>query len=160
MTWPIEMELWWTSTQQLTSRYLILEMIVSLVQQHSYHMISLSLYPPGLITLLANSLFTYAADEGPMTYHDPQWMPAFTDDILNQASPQVLADCTPAGASEPIQQCVFDAVATGDVSIGMATANTLNENTLAMEESSESSFSLSSLYVPSFSLSLQLIFLQ
>ena len=87
-----------------------------------------------------------------MTYHDSQWMPAFTDDILNQASPQVMADCTPAGASEPIQQCVFDAVATGDVSIGMATANTLNENTLAMEESSECSFSLSSAYLPSPSL--------
>ena len=98
----------------------------------------LSLPLPGLISAPDESLFTYELDKGPLDFHDSDWMPTFTDDIISEASDEVKAACTPPGASEPLQQCLFDAVATGDVSVGMATANTLNENTQAMEESSKS----------------------
>ena len=50
--------------------------------------------------------------------------------------------CTPEGATEPQQQCVFDAVATGDISVGVASMDTLTENTIAMTESSEHMHSL------------------
>lgn len=84
-----------------------------------------------------NSLFTYADIEGPNDYYDSTWTPVFYSDLLAQAEPDVLQACTPEGATEPLQQCVFDAVATGDIGVGMATMDTLNENTIAMTESSE-----------------------
>lgn len=92
---------------------------------------------PGLIRDTDDSLFTYSDGRGPLDYHDSDWLPAFTSDLIASAGDDVIAACTPAGASEPLEQCVFDAVATGDINIGMATMDTLDENTLAMTESSE-----------------------
>ena len=71
-----------------------------------------------------------------MTYQNSEWAPTFTADIEAAASDEAKAACTPAGATQPVTQCLFDAVATGNISVGMATTNTLNENNLAMEESS------------------------
>ncbi|CAI8034372.1 Mucin-like protein (Fragment) [Geodia barretti] len=88
-----------------------------------------------LISTHAESLFRYAEDEGPMTYQNSEWAPTFTADIEAAASDEAKAACTPAGATQPVTQCLFDAVATGNISVGMATTNTLNENNLAMEES-------------------------
>ena len=98
--------------------------------------LTLILLLPGLITEDTESLFRYEPGEGPQSYHDSTWMPDFTATVVDQATDDVIAACTPAGATEPVAQCVFDATATGDVSIGMATTDTLNENNLAVMESS------------------------
>ena len=92
---------------------------------------------PGLITTMGESLFSYEMGKGPMNYHNTSWQPVFTSQIMAEASDEVLAACTPEGATQPLQQCVFDATATNNVDVGMATTNTLAENTVAMMESSE-----------------------
>ena len=86
---------------------------------------------------LGDSLFSYEDGKGPADFYNESWVPSFTSDVLNSATPAVQDSCTPEGASQPLEQCVFDAVVTGDISVGMATMDTLNENMLAMAESSE-----------------------
>ena len=100
-------------------------------------LISVSPSLPGLITSVEESLFHYEAGKGPLDHHDSTWQPIFTSEIMEEASEEVLAACTPEGASQPLQQCVFDATATGNINVGVATADTLAMNTMAMMESSE-----------------------
>ena len=92
---------------------------------------------PGLITTPNISLFTYPDGKGPLDYHNSSWEPAFLSDILNSADSEVLNACTLTGGSSPNEQCVFDAIETGDISIGIATMDTLSENMQAMTESSK-----------------------
>ena len=91
----------------------------------------------GLIREGDDSLFNYPGGEGPLDFHDPSWVPAFSSEVLASADDAVIDSCTPEGASQPVEQCVFDAEQTNDINIGMATLNTLNDNNLAMTESSE-----------------------
>ena len=83
------------------------------------------------------SFFNHQEGEGPLDFHDSSWVPAFTSDVLASADAAVLESCTPDGATQPVEQCVFDAEQTNDISIGRATLNTINDNNLAMAESSE-----------------------
>ena len=89
----------------------------------------------GLINSADESLFKYEDNQGPTDNQNPSWTPLFLSDL--EPGDDVVQACTPEGASEPQPQCVFDATATGDISIGVATMDTLTENTVAMTESSE-----------------------
>ena len=91
----------------------------------------------GLILIGDESFFNHPEGEGPLDFHDSSWVPAFTSDVLASADQAVIDSCTPDGATQPVEQCVFDAEQTNDINIGMATLNTLNDNNLAMAESSE-----------------------
>ena len=91
----------------------------------------------GLIREVDDSLFYYPDGESPLDFHDPSWVPAFSSDVLDSADDAVIDSCTPEGATQPVEQCVFDAEQTNNINIGMATLNTLNDNNLAMAESSE-----------------------
>ena len=97
----------------------------------------MSLSSTGLIQTIDDSLFTYPGGQGPLDYHNSSWAPASLSEVLELASQEVKDSCTPEGSTEPLPQCVFDATATGDISVGMATMDTLNENIVAMVESSE-----------------------
>lgn len=77
------------------------------------------------------SLFQYPAGQTADDYAHPDHVPVFLQDIVNGADPQVVAAC----GSDSL--CIFDAVQTGNTSIGIATMNTNQDNTVAYQEASE-----------------------
>lgn len=77
------------------------------------------------------SLFQYPAGQTANDYAHPDHVPVFLQDIVNGADPQVVAAC----GSDSL--CIFDAVQTGNTSIGIATMNTNQDNTVAYQEASE-----------------------
>ena len=62
-----------------------------------------------------DSLFVYPDGLGPGNYSHPYHIPAFLDEVVANASPEVLAAC---GNNT---ECIFDASETGDISIGLET---------------------------------------
>ena len=130
----------------LTAHTSLLTPCIFFVTLHSslliLHSSPLTLHPsPGLLStgLIENdhvSLFTYPDGMDSEDYYNSSWQPQFLSNILQSADQETLDRCTPAGGTEPLAQCVFDATETGDINIGMATVDTNNENILANMESS------------------------
>ena len=77
------------------------------------------------------SLFTYPAGLGPGNFSHPYHIPAFLDEVVANASPEVLAAC---GNNT---ECIFDASETGDISIGLETMATNDINTNDQEQASK-----------------------
>ena len=61
-------------------------------------------------------------------YSDPDFVPAFLDDVVNTAPPNVINFCNDD------LQCIFDFNQTGSEEIGMGTMMTNQENTVEYEE--------------------------
>ena len=70
------------------------------------------------------SLFTYPVGTTAANFSFPDHIPAFLDEVIAGASPEVLAAC-----GENIE-CIFDASQTGNISVGLATmeTNEINNN--------------------------------
>ena len=78
-----------------------------------------------------DSLFTYPEGMGPGNFSHPDHIPAFLDEVVANASPEVLAAC---GNNT---ECIFDASETGDISIGLETMATNNMNNDDQEQASK-----------------------
>ena len=77
------------------------------------------------------SLFRYPPGQTANDYAHRDHVPVFLQDVANGADPQVVAAC---GGD---RLCIFDALQTGNINIGVATMSTNQDNTVAYEEASE-----------------------
>ena len=68
------------------------------------------------------SLFTYPDGQTYLNYSHPDHIPVFPDEAIDKASDEVLAAC---GTNK---ECIFDAVETGDISVGVKTMATIEVN--------------------------------
>ena len=72
--------------------------------------------------LEGESLFTYPEGRTYLDYAHPDHIPVFPDEAIARATPEVLAAC---GTNV---ECIFDAVETGDISVGVETMTTIGAN--------------------------------
>ena len=68
------------------------------------------------------SLFTYPDGQTYLNYSHPDHIPVFPDEAIDKATDEVLAAC---GTNK---ECIFDAVETGDISVGVETMATIVVN--------------------------------
>lgn len=81
--------------------------------------------------LSGDSLFRYPPGQTAADFSYPNHMPDFLQDVVDSASPQLVAACS----SDP--RCIYDTVQTGDQNIGLATMDTNQDNTMAYQEACE-----------------------
>ncbi len=74
---------------------------------------------PGQLTA-DESLFTYPDGMTVADYAFPDHVPPYLDEVLAAATPEVLSAC---GANK---MCIYDAVETNDIAIGLDTMETVN----------------------------------
>ena len=67
-----------------------------------------------------DSLFRYPPGQSVDDFSYPNHMPDFLQDVVDSASPQLVAACS----SDP--RCIYDTVQTGDQNIGLATMDSLS----------------------------------
>ena len=72
--------------------------------------------------LEGESLFTYPEGRTYLDYAHPDHVPVSPDEVVAIATPEVLAAC---GTNK---ECIFDAVETGDISVGLETMGTIETN--------------------------------
>lgn len=76
------------------------------------------------------SLFTYPEGLSANNFSHPDHVPAFLDEVLEGADPQIRQLC------DNNAQCIFDVTQTGDESVGMATMQFEMNTTMSEMEAS------------------------
>ncbi len=74
-----------------------------------------------------DSLFTYPDGTTPEDFQFPNHTPKFLNDVLASASQEVLDAC---GSSS---DCIFDATETGNISVGVQTMSSNQQNMVEQE---------------------------
>lgn len=77
------------------------------------------------------SLFTYPNGTSFSDYYFPDFVPPYLQEVVNNAPPDIVNMCSGN------QQCIFDAVETGDNNIGMGTSNVMDSNNMDVSQASE-----------------------